>query len=291
MLTRDQRPIQPTWWEPALAAAPTLPIYIPSRSRWSQVSQGYAFTTNSLDQQVLAQTALVVPEEQYTAYQSAVDRLAEERRYQILSCPAEGIAETRRWIGEYAQRQGQPKFLMLDDDLRFYIRPTIEAFYLYDTTPEETRTMIRAVECLLDVYEHVSISAREGNNRYTQLRTENTRTLRALAYQTTAFLACAHGRVPVMEDFDVNLQILERGGRNCCYAGFAQGQRATQMPGGCSDYRTLERHEAAARELAALHPQVVRLRTKKNKTNVGGFGERTEVTIYWKKAASLCPPQ
>ncbi len=90
-----------------------------------------------------------------------------------------------------------------------------------------------------------------------------------------------------MEDFDVQLQLLKRGLGNACLYYWAQGQSKTNAPGGCSLWRTHEVHEAAARRLAELHPGLVRLRQKANKTDAGGFGTRMEVTIAWKKAAGL----
>ena len=140
----------------------------------------------------------------------------------------------------------------------------------------------------LDTYDHVGVSAREGNNRIgvggLDLRNDNTRTLRALAYRTDSFLGVVHGRVDVMEDFDVNLQILRGGGSNTSLHYWAQGQSMTNAPGGCSTYRTHEVHERSAEKLAELHPGLVRLRLKENKTDAGGFGTRKEVTIQWKKA-------
>ena len=58
----------------------------------------------------------------------------------------------------------------------------------------------------------------------------------------------------------------------------------TNEDGGCSEYRTHEFHEHSARRLAELHPGLVTLRQKSNKTDREGFGTRTEVTIQWKRA-------
>jgi hypothetical protein len=148
--------------------------------------------------------------------------------------------------------------------------------------------MLLWMQSALNEHAHVSVSAREGNNRAgvgeAPLVSLNTRTLRVLAYRTEEFLRAEHGRVPVMEDFDVNLQLLRAGHSNACASFWAQGQRMTNEAGGCSTYRTHELHEGAARRLAELHPGLVRLRQKQNKTDREGFGTRTEVTISWKAA-------
>ena len=115
----------------------------------------------------------------------------------------------------------------------------------------------------------------------------NTRTLRVLAYQTQAHVRCNHLRVSVMEDFDIALQLLEKGGSIAVSYWWAQGQRMTNESGGCSVYRSHEVHEDSARSLATLHPGLVSLRQKSNKTDRDGFGTRTEVTIQWKLAHKL----
>jgi hypothetical protein len=145
------------------------------------------------------------------------------------------------------------------------------------------------VENLLRDYAHVGIGVRGGNNNVgtgdAPLLTENTRTMRALAYRTDDFLSVEHGRVQVMEDFDVNLQLLRRGLKNCCINYWCQDQKMTNAAGGCSGLRTHALHEAAAVRLAELHPGLVALRQKKNKTG-GEFGE---VTIQWKRAFNAGP--
>jgi hypothetical protein len=143
--------------------------------------------------------------------------------------------------------------------------------------------MLTYIEQALHKYAHVSISAREGNNRMEVPFVTCSRPLRAMAFRRKEFLQCEHGRVDVMEDFDVTLQLLRKGYQNMVITAYANDQRMTQMAGGCSDYRTHAVHEASAKKLAKLHPEFVKLRTKENKTG-GEFAKRTEVTISWKAA-------
>jgi hypothetical protein len=174
---------------------------------------------------------------------------------------------------------------MLDDDLKFYCRVAKNDWHLKypDDIGRSVGEMLTLVEKKLDHYAHVAISAREGNNRLPFCGVDCHRPLRALAYRKKEFLSVIHGRVQIMEDFDVSLQLLKRGYKNHVIACWAQGQIETQMTGGCSDYRTHKLHEDNVRKFAALHNGFVRLRQKTNKSG-GEFGKRLEATIYWQRA-------
>lgn len=254
-------------------------VAIPSRSRAASVldhpKTGWFLQLVEEDFPIM----YFVPAEQASGYAAAI-----EGRYRVVATPAEGIAATRKAIGAYAQRHGYSKFLMLDDDVSFYRRKSPTQWNLRDAARTEMSELLAEISGLLNTNEIVGVSPREGNNRAFGV-VENTRIIRATAFQTGAFNECEHGRVQVMEDFDILLQILRRGGTNVCIYEWAQGQKQTQAPGGCSDYRTHASHEASARLLAQLHPGLVKLREKKNKGG-GEFGHRLEVTIAWKKAAA-----
>jgi len=232
-----------------------------------------------------ANTIYVVRAAEEDLYRNALAKKFPE--VNVLPCVGAGIAETRQIIGQFAAVQGEDKFFMIDDDCRFYVRRSPEEWNLIYMDPSQYSDLMLLIETLLDDYGHVGVSPREGNNRLgagdRMHIVENTRTLLGLAYRPADFLACEHGRVVVMEDFDVNLQLLEKGIPNCNIVYYAQGQRVTNAPGGCSTYRSHAVQDAAARRLAELHPGIVRLRTKENISG-GEFGTRTEVTIAWKKA-------
>lgn len=261
-----------------------IPIYVPSMGR--------------ADARLLKGPAAQVPADHYVCYvvpqdevQSYAAALAKhDLAAFVLGCPERGIARTRRWIGNHAwERGGHDKFVMMDDDIGFLVRMAPDNWQLRSPSKDEVGEMLAWIERQLDTHAHVSVSAREGNNRAgvgdsETLVMENTRTLRLLAYRTELFLAMEHGRVEVMEDFDVNLQLLRAGHSNIVSYWWAQGQRMTNEAGGCSTYRSHEVHEASARRLAELHPGLVSLRQKVNKTDREGFGSRVEVTIQWKKS-------
>jgi len=259
-------------------------VFIPSISRHSRAE----IAAGPLCQLDGFAVHYVVPPEQMNEYSLSIGDSGYGAFTGILGCEEKGIAATRRWIGEYCKSFGIEKFMMLDDDIRFLIRKSPEVWNLREATGDETHGMLGVVDNLLDKYGHVGISAREGQAHMglggVNDVSENTRTLRALAYRTEDFLSVEHGRVDVMEDFDVNLQLLRKGIPNANTIYFAQGQKMTNAPGGCSTYRDHAVHEASANKLAELHAPFVKTRQKVNKTDKSGFGTRTEVTIQWKKA-------
>lgn len=258
-------------------------IFVPSMSRHGQKRLVTDYIAADLHDRVY----YAVPDNQVQVYR---DVLKARGFYgSVISAPSP-ISATRLRCGEAAKQMGFSKFIMLDDDIDFLIRKSPEHWQLRATTISEVIELFDIISVMLDDFEMVSVSSREGNNvfgigSFEKLININSRPLRVLAFQTDAFLSVEHGRVEVMEDFDVTLQILRKGGRNAVIGYYANGQPKTQAPGGCSVYRTRELHERSAKKLQELHPQFVKLRQKQNKTDNDGFGKRTEVTIQWKKAA------
>lgn len=255
------------------------------RRRWYPLSASPAMR---------ARTVYFVPERQADDYRQALAGasvvLPGLECARVVGLPEEevsGIAQTRQAIGRYADAMGEGKFLMSDDDVKFHVRLSPSVWNLRLCDPADADEMISRVEGLLEDHAHVGVSPREGNNRWGVCPPDhvalNTRTLRVLAYQTDEFLRCEHGRVPVMEDFDVNLQLLRRGLSNASLVYWAQGQAQTGSPGGCSTYRDHATQDRAARRLAELHPGFVRVREKQNRSG-GEFGHRTDVTIQWRQA-------
>jgi len=112
----------------------------------------------------------------------------------------------------------------------------------------------------------------------------NKRMLRALAYDAGALVELGvRARVTVMEDFDVQLQLMKLGYASVTYNKIVQDQRASQLPGGCSTYRTIETQAQAANKLAALHPDCVEVVERTVQTG-WNKGVRTDVRINWRKA-------
>jgi hypothetical protein len=262
-------------------------IYIPSRGRSSQILQG---PLADMDAELRARCVYVVLSAEEGAYRAS---LANKGFPEVAVSAADyvSIGQKRHIIGRRAAAAGEAKFLMMDDDVGLLVRKAEDDWPLRRVAAPDIAAMLAAIEGLLDEVASVGVSGREGNNRAgiggplaLDLVVRHTRVMRVLAYRTEDFLACEHDRLPVMEDFDVQLQLLRAGRGNACLYYWANGQTRTNAPGGCSIWRTREVHEAGARRLAELHPGFVRLRQKRNKTDAEGLGTRTEVTISWKSA-------
>lgn len=260
-------------------------IFIPSAGRSSkdEIMRG---PLADFEDQWQKLTTYVVPVEELEDYTKSV--LECYPNASVVGCPAKGIAATRHAIGVMCSELDVDKFAMVDDDVRFVRRITDDHTALKPCEKSDVSRMWATVGWFLNHYAHVGVSARQGNNNMgvggpSGLFEENTRTLRVLCYRTKEFLSVQHGRVAVMEDFDVNLQLLRAGHKNANLGWWSQDQKMTNAPGGCSTYRTHQKHEESAVKLAELHSPFVKLRQKQNKTG-GEFGSRTEVTIFWKKA-------
>ena len=89
-----------------------------------------------------------------------------------------GISPKRKYICENSD---DPKVVMLDDDIRFYVRKAYNDWHLRYLEPHELPAMFGVLDQWLGEYAHCGVSAREGNNRVEHLAVENTRYMRLLA--------------------------------------------------------------------------------------------------------------
>tara|TARA_R100000306_G_C4367735_1_gene138461 strand:- start:800 stop:1585 length:786 start_codon:yes stop_codon:yes gene_type:complete len=193
-----------------------------------------------------------------------------------------GISGKRKYI---VNNSPEPRIVMLDDDLRFYIRKSPTDWHLRYLETEEYYALFGLFDEFFDQgYAHVGISAREGNNRVESLAVENTRYMRVLGYNLDVFPPDVEwGRTEIMEDFDIALQLLRRGKACKVSYYYAQGQKSSNASGGCSEWRTMEVQSEGAERLAALHPTCVKVVEKSTKTAWDGQ-TRKDVRVGWKKA-------
>lgn len=180
-----------------------------------------------------------------------------------------------------------PVAILMDDDLTFAIRREDKPAQFKDAAPENIKAAVSDLHSKGFHFGLAGMAGREGANRNTGRYVHCARQMRCNAIDVRLFrsIGARFDRVDVMEDFDVTLQFIEAGHPNCILNWIVQNQPGSANKGGVEHYRTPEVQRAAAEKLVSLHPPgVVKVVTKATKTSWGG-GERTDVTIYWKKAA------
>ena len=213
------------------------------------------------------------------------DEVDDYSNYPTITIPEEyrGIGRKRHYL---LQHVATDKVCILDDDLVFATRRQDEPAKFSPSTIVEVETMFKHIEKALDEFAHGAVSMREGANRDTNEFRFNSRALRLHFYNAREYrrLGIRFDRLPFMEDFDVTLQFLEQGLPNVILNKWVHNQSGSNTHGGCAGMRDAQKQAAAAHSLAELHSHV---KVVKKKTKDGWCadenGERTDVTIYWKK--------
>ena len=245
-------------------------VYIPTLGR-----RNVQETWNNLPEEVRQRTKFAVDASEADQFQGLP--------ITVLPEGCRGIGKVRQHLIDITEHS----CLMLDDDLRFAIRRADEPSKFADITNPDTLTAaIDSIAYWLDHgYPLVGMATREGGNRDINMWIENTRILRVLGYRADILRqeGIRFDRIHVMEDFDVALQLLERGYPNLKMNSIVHDQRGSNLAGGCSTYRTMRVQAEAAVTLHSYHPHVVSVVQKETKTAWGG-GIRTDVRIQWKQA-------
>ena len=269
-------------------------IAIPSRGRsdWKKQVTLRNFMTMKSKRHVV----LCVPnsKEEGRKYRNNVLSVIEERMNLSVAYVPEthdGIGHTREWIlTELATQYKEQYVLMFDDDLDFCYRPdmkdpaleTIKDLALFE------HMLISLERWLIEGFVHVGIAARQGSNHFLgpEPYRDAARMMNAYAYDTHALkeLNIELGRLPVMEDFDLTLQLLRKGYPNRVAYQYVWNQRGSGAEGGCSSYRTSELQTKSAQLLQQYHPEYVTLVTKTAGSVWKGMEEREDVIVQWARA-------
>lgn len=251
-------------------------IVIPSKARATKQT-----TFENMPPVMKGRITILVEHEQAPSYIQA----GYSNNLLIMPPHIKGISWSRQWLVNEALNLGHEKLVMMDDDLVFAKRRDDDLTKFRTPTDLEIPRVFDDIEEALDHYAHVSVSPREGGNRRTEPFCLNTRTMRVLGYNLKVLEKeeLLFTFMELMEDFYMNLCLLTRGYENCSINWMVQNQNGSDLPGGCSTFRTLEMHQREAEKLAQVFPQFVTLVRKQTKTAWGGR-ERTDVVIQWKKA-------
>ena len=243
-------------------------IYIPTRGRI-----GKQTTFMSLPPKLRERAWLVCPREEAKEHKKLTPNVLVQPK------AITTIAEKRAWILKQAHKNGEETLVMLDDDMGFYARGPKGLLKEY-ATEDVLEDVFDWLEAQLSMLAHCGISSRMGNNHVTEEIKTTTRMMHALAYHVpTAVKEIKFNRVAFREDFDYTLQLLRKGYDNAVRYDVCVAPGTYGAKGGCSDERTVEKSNAEAEKLAALHPGLVKVVDKDYKGT-----PRKEVMVQWKKA-------
>lgn len=245
-------------------------VYIPTYNRDRLPS-----VENMRGTRILERTALVVhPDE--------VDRYA-HHGVQVISCPVQGdLGTVRQWLLE---RHRGRKMVQMDDDLKFAVRRLDNPKKFVPATAEDVDVMFDRVFELLDDVPLVGVRQRGGANN--SVPPFEIAVRQCMFHGIDVDVARKEGfnyKPIVFEDFDYTLQVLTRGYQNAVLTTHTIDQGESNAPGGVAAYRDNTRMEQDAADLALEYSDFVKVVRKPGWRGLDG--ERTDVTIQWKKALS-----
>ena len=239
----------------------------------------HQYTWKNLPEHVRQDTQLVVSPDERKAFVVA--------GYPVVVCPkqGQGLGVVRQWCVDYAHNKGYVKLGLFDDDLVQWSRRgmTKTGDTYARCGAEEVGRAITRMWGHLDRYAHggIPISLYAQGHDILEF---NKRALDALFYRVDILKS---GRykfdMPLMSDFDMTLKLIKGGWANVIDYYCYQKQKGSNLPGGCSSYRTLDGMRAAAAELEMRYAPFVKVVTRPD--NWGLKGERADVRVAWKKLA------
>ncbi len=249
--------------------------YITSRGRVHN-----QITLNNLPPEIRDQVWLAVYESEAKEYRKIHPR--------IFVCPDQSHGLS--WKRQFIMTSSKTDYIcLLDDDIRFNKKRLDDVTKM---VPADDQTVLDAFALLgswlvSGDFAHVGMITRGGANRILTPYVETTRMMHVLAYNRRIFIneGIRFDRLICMSDFDVTLQLLEKGYNNRLLASCLSDPSKSNSTGGCSIYRTPDLLEESAHGLAKLHPLYVstRLKITEEDTWKGFGGLRTDVTVQWKR--------
>ena len=259
-------------------------IIIPTRGRIDQ-----QITLQQLPRELRKRTTLVYPEEEAVPLACCWPDVG----IVFQPDPNMKIAQTREWVVQTWFSCGYTKIIMLDDDLRFYTRKSVDDWHLDEIWGDELMPEFERIEDKLSAaVPHVGFGVRQGNDKLEEVGWQSPgRMCHTLAYHLPIVAKEASfvfGGLEIREDFCFSLQLLLKGYPNAVWTETVVNQRKSptyactphNSAGGCSVYRTLAMSDAEAWKFKALFPGFVSVRKPNYKRSV----PRLEVTVQWKKA-------
>ena len=208
--------------------------------------------------------------------------------------PRFGIAKTRQFMLE----DSQGPVLMVDDDVS--LTTTVwddekgcvrQGTVMNENTPEEWELFLDSLSqgimqgCGMVGVTYASQAWQMARRDFEAGLLGPTRTwsIYAVNPKLAKTFRIRFDKLPCMEDFDFNLQMLRSGVSTGSLTKFCWTQRQSNADGGCSGYRTFEVQKESAEGLKARHPNFVRV-VKKKAGWGNGLEERYDTVVQWAKA-------
>jgi hypothetical protein len=199
------------------------------------------------------------------------------------------IAKTRQQILEMAIDMDMAYFFMMDDDITISFRDEdLSSKYAsrMETVIEKDIINKLLLECLQICsaeYPIVGLPLRQGSFSKKYMFEKNSMIIRFVCFHVPTLkkegIRCDGLDDGVMEDYYVQLSLLNKGYRSLTNNRYAIDDPGTGYKGGCNATRTLEVQASSAKKLYALFPNHVELKMK-----TGGIWkeERLDCSIKWK---------
>lgn len=253
-------------------------IFIPTMGR---VNRQLTYNSFSKDYLKKRNVTLVCPESEYKEHKSLGRN--------VMLCPEVGISATRHWIMEYAKTVGLSYVIMCDDDHYWYTRKSPDAYNLRKVIePEEVDNAFDRMFALLrEGYKLSSIISRNNSHimfPYEEVEVIRQNNVHGIDVKTYFDYNLRYDVIPLMEDFHIQLSLLELGYPNIMICDFAWNQYGSNSLGGCSIYRNAKMQTLACNKLKELHPDYVKIITRNVKSSWGDMKTRNDVRIIWRKA-------
>lgn len=248
-------------------------IVIPTAGRAGQVK-----TLNWIPSSLIGRVRLAVRVHEVNDYLEHYPDIA------VMPIPDEAVgpAAKRQKIMENCSTS---YLIQIDDDFKFF-RRVRNRTNLLQATEEDMERMFDKLMTAAKGYGHAGVSTRGGNNHVAEPFKICGRMAGVYAHDVKLLneLGLRWDRLPVMEDFDITLNLLRRGIPNYIIYDHAFDQAMTNQPGGCNGYRTPELQMDGAIGLETYHHPFVKAAPKKANNWQGFGGTRWDVTVYWQRA-------
>jgi len=243
----------------------------------------YVNSLTVMSENIISNTKIFIRREEYENYLDVANKF--NVNLECIDVAKESyLALTRDIMLDYAIKKDYTHYIMLDDDIRFAIRPYLSGVYR-TSTKETFEKMINEVIAICDnEYPITGIVARQFSNNFNMLYRENQRIIQLMCihiptikkdrvYFNALNLSC-------MSDYYFVLSYLKKGYKNKVITMYTRDDKM-QTEGGCSVYRTPKMVSNSAIKLYRAFPDCVTLAYK----NTGTWKEeRIDVKMQWKKA-------